>query len=263
MPQNLMQTTPTRTPPKLQVDSLFLLIQRTHREHFPFMNESASKAVKAGVETMRTNTTRDEHNQKMRKIFDEILTKAVADNSMPDLVLDPPQQSMQFPICHWQIRRLSCLCLVPSHELPFVDVKAESPDVGVTKELVLKRLSEELYGSDAKKYSIGGEDDRPVIEGMMWVNYRDGTLHEPDGIHAMCLGFKEALCDVTGSEPYNGSYSDSDWEEEEEEELELIEDEGKGEVEQDATGQSAEARDGSGAEQSIQHLTDIVEKSRL
>ncbi|KAI1390499.1 uncharacterized protein F4822DRAFT_426347 [Hypoxylon trugodes] len=135
--------------------------------------------------------SRDAHNKHQRVIWQGIREAAQADHDIPNALFSPPRTYIEVRVSQWPLSsHYCCPCDIDENECEVIEIRApKDSDDGITKDMFIQKVSEALYGqaSDTNNagissYSIGGEEDRPVIERFDYMIQGGGS---GDGVNIM------------------------------------------------------------------------------
>lgn len=147
-------------------------------------------------------TSRASHNAVQRAIWRELVAKAMADNSIPNALFDPPRTYIRVCVAAWpRSDHYCCPCDLDGVETHAIEIKAARDSLhGITKDIFLQKIAEALYGRDSGaesgitgpdqevNYTIGGEEDRPIIDHLSYMSSGGSILGD---IYALTWFFKE------------------------------------------------------------------------
>lgn len=144
-------------------------------------------------------TSRDLHNAYWRTIFEELVEKCNADESIPNDIFTPAHHKVEVMFRSWPVEgHYCCPCDFDRDYAQPADLDLQLGEgESITKTVMLRELSRTLYGVDGEEgIGFGEESDRPVIDrvdymrsspdgslmGELWVLCRGlDSRREPDG----------------------------------------------------------------------------------
>ncbi|KAI1377082.1 hypothetical protein F4677DRAFT_66893 [Hypoxylon crocopeplum] len=146
-------------------------------------------------------SSRAVHNQQQISIWKRIRQEAEDNDSIPNALFVPPRTFVQVRVSVWPISsHYCCPCDIDEENCHVIEIRApEGSEDGITKDMFIRQVSRAMYGPDPQEpddhssYTIGGEDDRPVIERFDYM-LADGLMGH---IFAMTRGISQVETERT------------------------------------------------------------------
>ncbi|KAI1099335.1 hypothetical protein F4804DRAFT_86535 [Jackrogersella minutella] len=123
--------------------------------------------------------SRELHNVHQRAIWQRIREQAKEDDNIPTALFSPPRTYIEVLVTKIPDRRhYCCPCDIDDDACEIIQIRApKDSEDGITKDMFIQQVSDALYGrapgenqdDGSDGYTIGGEDDRPVVKNLTYM----------------------------------------------------------------------------------------------